>query len=119
MATALVYPGTMRAPWNPTKVHPWPRPKKTKLPVKRDDVRCEAALSTLEDVLWRFIETNEGTLAVYDVLNFLTEDLIKEGFCAACVNETVKTALERTGVDLSTHREEEEGSLRGPSDVFH
>ena len=41
---------------------------------ERDDVRCEAALSTLEDVLWRFNETNEGTLAVYDVLGFLVED---------------------------------------------
>ena len=85
---------------------------------ERDDVRCEAALSTLEDVLWRFNETNEGTLAVYDVLGFLVEDLVKEGFCAACVNETVKAALERTGEDLSRHREEE-GPLRGPSDVFH
>ncbi len=43
---------------------------------ERDDVRCEAALSTLEDVLWRFNETNEGTLAVYDVLGFLVEDLV-------------------------------------------
>ena len=85
---------------------------------ERDDVRCEAALQTLEDVLWRFNETNEGTLAVYDVLGFLVEDLIKEGFCAACVNETVKAALERTGVDLIQHREEED-LQRGPSDVFH
>ncbi len=87
---------------------------------ERDDVRCESALQTLEDVLWRFNETNEGTLAVYDVLGFLVEDLIKEGFCAACVNDTVKAALERTGVDLTQHREEEEeGPLRGPTDVFH
>lgn len=85
---------------------------------ERDDVRCEAALQTLEDVLWRFNETNEGTLAVYDVLGFLVEDLIKEGFCAACVNETVQAALERTGVDLTQHREEED-LQRGPSDVFH
>ena len=84
---------------------------------ERDDVRCEAALQTLEDVLWRFNETNEGTLAVYDVLGFLVEDLIKEGFCAACVRETVTAALERTGVDLNTHREDE-GPLRGPTDVF-
>lgn len=85
---------------------------------ERDDVRCEAALQTLEDVLWRFNETNEGTLAVYDVLGFLIEDLIKEGFCAACVSETTKAALERTGIDLTQHREEE-GPERGPSDVFH
>ena len=85
---------------------------------ERDDVRCDAALSTLADVLWRFNETNEGTLTVYEVLGFLIEDLVKAGFCAACVNETVSSALERTGVDLETHREEE-GPLRGPSDVFH
>ena len=85
---------------------------------ERDDVRCDSALSTLADVLWRFNETNEGTLTVYDVLGFLVEDLVKAGFCAACVNETVGAALERTGVDLNQHREEE-GPLRGPGDVFH
>ncbi|HEY5646108.1 MAG TPA: hypothetical protein VIS76_09215 [Pseudomonadales bacterium] len=85
---------------------------------ERDDVRCEAALQTLEDVLWRFNESNEGTLAVYDILGFLVEDLVKEGFCAACVNETVSQALERTGVDLKRHREDD-GMLRGPDDVFH
>ena len=85
---------------------------------ERDDVRCEAALQTLQDVLWRFNETNEGTLAVYDVLGFLIEDLIKEGFCAACVSETLTQALERTGIDLKRHREDE-GLMRGPDDVFH
>lgn len=87
---------------------------------ERDDLRCEAALQTLEDVLWRFNESNEGTLGVYDVLGFLIEDLVKEGFCAACVNETLKTALERTGLDLTQHREEDsESPMRGPDDVFH
>jgi hypothetical protein len=87
---------------------------------ERDDVRCEAALQTMEDVLWRFNESNEGTLAVYDVLGFLIEDLIKEGFCAACVDETIRTALERTGQDLTRHREDDGDSpLRGPGDVFH
>lgn len=85
---------------------------------ERDDVRCEAALQTLQDVLWRFNETNEGTLAVYDVLGFLIEDLIKEGFCAACVSETMTQALERTGMDPKRHREDE-GLVRGPGDVFH
>jgi hypothetical protein len=88
---------------------------------ERDDVRCETTLQTLTDVLWRFNDSNEGTLAVYDVLGFLIEDLIKEGFCAACVSETLTTALERTGQDLTTHREEDgELPLRGPGgDVFH
>ena len=63
---------------------------------ERDDVRCEATLQTLEDVLWRFNESNEGTLGVYDVLGFLVEDLVKEGFCAACVSESVIAALERS-----------------------
>ncbi len=85
---------------------------------ERDDVRCEAALQTLQDVLWRFNESNEGTLAVYDVLGFLVEDLVKEGFCAACVSETVSAALARTGMDLTQHREED-GLVRGPDDVFH
>jgi len=87
---------------------------------ERDDVRCEAALQTLEDVLWRFNETNEGTLAVYDLLGFLVEDLVKEGFCAACVSESIASALERTGQDPAKHREEDgESVLRGPDDVFH
>ena len=85
---------------------------------ERDDVRCEAALQTLQDVLWRFNESNEGTLAVYDVLAFLIEDLVKQGFCAACVSEAVGAALERTGMDLKQHREEDE-LFRGPDDVFH
>jgi hypothetical protein len=87
---------------------------------ERDDVRCEAALQTMEDVLWRFNQTNEGTLAVYDLLGFLVEDLIKEGFCAACVSETINGALERTGLDLTQHREgDDELPVRGPGDVFH
>lgn len=87
---------------------------------ERDDVRCEAALQTMEDVLWRFNETSEGTLAAYDLLGFLVEDLIKEGFCAACIHETVNGALERTGLDLTKHREEDgETLMRGPNDVFH
>lgn len=85
---------------------------------ERDDVRCETTLQTLEDVLWRFNDSNEGTLAVYDVLGFLIEDLVKEGFCAACVHETLTEALERTGMDVTRHREEE-GLQRGPGDVFH
>jgi hypothetical protein len=87
---------------------------------ERDDVRCEVALQTLEDLLWRFNESNEGTLSVYDLMGFMIEDLVKEGFCAACVNETMALALARTGQDLKVHREEDgEGLLRGPDDVFH
>ena len=86
---------------------------------ERDDVRCDVLLQALEDMLWRFNETNEGTMAVYDVLGFLVEDLIKEGFCAACVNETIAAAIERTGEDPAAHREEEGGPIRDPGEVFH
>jgi hypothetical protein len=87
---------------------------------QRDDVRCEVALQTVEDVLWRFNESNEGTLSVYDLMGFMIEDLVKEGFCAACVNEVVSASLKRTGQDLSQHREEDvEGVVRGPDDIFH
>ncbi|MFV2090494.1 MAG: hypothetical protein ACC642_07560, partial [Pseudomonadales bacterium] len=88
--------------------------------IERDDVRCEVALQTVEDVLWRFNESNEGTLSVYDLMGFMIEDLVKEGFCAACVSETVNAALKKTGQDLKQHREEDAERLpRGPDDVFH
>ena len=85
---------------------------------ERDDVRCEVTLQALEDILWRFNESNEGTMSVYDVVGYLVEDLIREGFCAACVSETVAAAIERSGEDPSTHREQE-GPLRDPGEVFH
>ena len=50
---------------------------------ERDDVRCDSALQTMQDVLWRFNESNEGTLTAYDVIGFLVEDLVQSGFCAA------------------------------------
>ncbi len=87
---------------------------------QRDDVRCEVALQTVEDVLWRFNEGNEGSLSVYDLMGFMIEDLVKEGFCAACVNEMLTASLQRTGQDLQQHREEDvDGVVRGPDDVFH
>ena len=86
---------------------------------ERDDLRCDVILQSLEDMLWRFNEANEGTLAVYDVLGYLIEDLVKEGFCAACVGETLAAAIERTGEDAVKHREEEGGPVRDPGEVFH
>ena len=71
---------------------------------QRDDIRCEGALQTIEDVLWRFNEVNEGTMSVYDLLGFVVEDLVKEGFCAACVSETVSAALSRSRDDIAQHR---------------
>ncbi len=87
---------------------------------QRDDIRCDASLQTIEDVLWRFNEANEGTLSVYDLLGFLIEDLIKEGFCAACVSESVIAAFTRAEADVHQHRSDDGGALvRGPDDVFH
>jgi hypothetical protein len=87
---------------------------------QRDDIRCDTALQTLEDVLWRFNETNEGTLSVYDLLGFLVEDLVREGFCPACVDEAVSAGLERSGADPKQHRSDDgEVVTRGPDDVFH
>ena len=37
----------------------------------RDDARCEAAVQTLKDVLWRFDEMSEGTYTLYDLLGYL------------------------------------------------
>ena len=89
----------------------------------------DAIIDSSFDGLWicdgegKVIRVNKASeeinsIKAEQVLNRKMEDLVKEGFCAACVNETVKAALERTGADLARHREEE-GPLRGPSDVFH
>jgi hypothetical protein len=87
---------------------------------QRDDIRCDGALQTIEDVLWRFNESCEGTLSVYDLLGFLVEDLIREGFCAACVNEALVAAFARTEADIRQHRSDDGSALtRGPDDVFH
>jgi len=87
---------------------------------QRDDIRCDASLQTIEDVLWRFNEASEGTLSVYDLLGFLVEDLVKEGFCAACINESVAAAFNRSEADLQQHRNDDGNVLmRSPDDVFH
>jgi hypothetical protein len=88
---------------------------------QRDDVRCDAALQTLQDVLWRFNETNEGTLSAYDVIGYLVEDLIQSGFCAACISESVESAFERCGADRVNHKADDESGIipRAPDDVFH
>jgi len=88
---------------------------------QRDDLRCDAALQTIEDVLWRFNESNEGTLTAYDVIGYLVEDLVSSGFCAACIRESVDAAFKRSKADTVNHRaEDEEGIIpRSPDDVFH
>jgi len=88
---------------------------------QRDDVRCDAALQTMQDVLWRFNESTEGTLSAYDVVGFLVEDLIQSGFCAACISEAVEAAFERCKADRVQHKAEDGSGIipRSPDDVFH
>ena len=43
-----------------------------------DDIRCDAALQTIKDILFRFDETSEGSYTLYDLVGFLVEDLVKE-----------------------------------------
>ena len=74
----------------------------------RDDARCEAAVQTLKDVLWRFDEMSEGTYTLYDLLGYLLEDLIREGCCAACIDETVSAVYKEVGVDPTVHRQDDE-----------
>ena len=72
---------------------------------ERDDVRCEVAVQTLKDVLWRFDETSEGERSIYDLLSYMLEDLLREGVCPACVNETVAAAYTAAGVDPAVHND--------------
>src|SRR5262245_57279243 len=59
----------------------------------RDDVRSQTTARMVEDALWRFNEEHEDTLSVYDVLSMVVEDLVKEGMCAACINESIAEAF--------------------------
>ncbi len=70
----------------------------------RDDARCDAAVQTLKDVLWRFDEMSEGSYSLYDVIGYVVEDLIREGSCAACINETVTAVYKDLAVDPTVHR---------------
>ena len=73
----------------------------------RDDARCEAAIQTLTDVLWRFEETCEGSYTLYDLVGYLVEDLVREGCCAACIPESVTAAFKDIGADTTEHRRDE------------
>ena len=77
----------------------------------RDDARCDMAVQTLKDVLWRFEETGEGTSNLYMVIGYLFEDLVREGCCGACLSETLAAVLTELGVDPSEHREDGDAVL--------
>ncbi len=74
----------------------------------RDDARCEAAVQTMKDVLWRFEEMSEGGYSIYDVLGYLLEDLVEGGCCAACIHEALASVCKEQGVDLKVHRPDED-----------
>lgn len=77
----------------------------------RDDARAQAAVQTMKDVLWRFDETSEGSYSIYDVLSFLVEDMVAEGCCAACVQESMTAAFEQAGGNPQEHLPEDDAVL--------
>ncbi|MEM7219621.1 MAG: hypothetical protein AAF515_14730 [Pseudomonadota bacterium] len=77
----------------------------------RDDARCQAAVQTMKDALWRFDETSEGSYSVYDLVSYLIEDLVTEGCCAACLNEAVAAAFEQTGANPAEHQPDDQAVL--------
>ena len=74
----------------------------------QDEARCEAAVQTLKDVIWRFEEISGDTYSIYDILGFLVEDLVREGTCAACVNETLAAVYKDLGIDPNEHQDDGE-----------
>ena len=73
----------------------------------RDESRCEAAIQTIKDVMWRFEEMNEGSYTLYDLIGYVMEDLVREGFCAACITEATAAAFESIGASTAEHRTDE------------
>lgn len=77
----------------------------------RDDARCHAVVQTMKDILWRFDESSEGNYTIYDVLSYLTEDLVSEGCCAACIQESIGAAFEQAGADALEHKPDDTAVL--------
>ena len=69
----------------------------------RDDGRCQIAVQTLKDVLFRFEEASEENHSVYDLLSFLAEDLVADGCCAACIQESMALGFEQAGANPLEH----------------
>ena len=74
----------------------------------RDDARCQAAVQSVKDVLWRFDETSEGNYTLYDVFSYIVEDLVADGCCAACLGEAMAAAFEQSGVNPLEHKPDED-----------
>lgn len=77
----------------------------------RDDARTQAVVQTMKDLLWRYDESGEGTYTMYDALSYLVEDLVAEGCCAACVQESINAAFEQVGADPQEHKPEDAAVL--------
>ncbi len=73
----------------------------------RDDARCQVAVQTLVDVLLRYEQLDEGTHTAYDVLSYAMEDLIREGLCAACLQDALVGACNQLNVDPGIHQSTE------------
>lgn len=71
----------------------------------RDDIRADTATQTILDVLHRFEEMGDGTLSAYDLLGYVAEGMVKEGFCAACLSETMTAVFQEIGADTTQHTE--------------
>lgn len=73
----------------------------------RDGARIELALQAIKDIFWRFNEQGESDLSISDLLGCLMEELLREGFCPACMSELLQAACERTESDPAVHRGED------------
>ena len=87
----------------------------------RDSTRAETVARMVEDAIWRFNEEHEETLAVYDLIGVVVEDLLAEGMCPACLATAVDEAFERVNADRDTHVTEESPNVvvRNDSGVYH
>ena len=63
-------------------------------------------MQTVVDVMLRFEDLGEGTYSAYDVMSYVMEDLIREGFCPACFSDALAHVCRELGVDPTAHRDD-------------
>ena len=87
----------------------------------RDATRAETVARVVEDAIWRFNDDHEETVAVYDLIGIVIEDLLAEGMCPACLANAVDDAFQRVNADRDTHVTEDTPNLviRNDSGVYH
>ena len=76
-----------------------------------EDAKIETALTIVKDIFYRLEETSQGALTSYDLLSYLTEDLIREGSCAACIKDAMEAAFKQTGANTEEHQQTDEAVL--------